>query len=76
MTPRYSSSAPYRVTNSHAGIGIGGNSSMMRRRGKAMPNASSRPNTPPDAPTVGTGAQVDAADHEQLRDGGADDAGR
>ena len=36
-----------------AGIGIGGNSSITRLFGKYMPYASSRPNTPPDAPTVG-----------------------
>ena len=53
VTPRTSSIAPYTVTNSHAGIGIGGKIRMIMRRGNIMPNASSRPNTPPEAPSVG-----------------------
>ena len=36
-----------------AGMGIGGNSSMMRRFGKAMANANRMPISPPEAPTVG-----------------------
>ncbi len=35
--PRYSSSRPYSVTNSHAGIGMGGKISMSLRCGKARP---------------------------------------
>ena len=34
-------------------IGIGGNISMIMRLGNVMPNNSSSPNTPPEAPTVG-----------------------
>src|SRR5256884_2704751 len=50
VTPKNSSSRPYTVTNSHAGIGMGGNSRMMRCLGKYQAKASSTPNTPPEAP--------------------------
>ena len=39
-----------------------------------MPKASSRPNTPPDAPTVGYRRAVHAAEHDELRDRRADHA--
>jgi len=41
------------VANSHAGIGIGGISGTTLRCGNISAYASSRPNTPPEAPSVG-----------------------
>ena len=52
LTPRYSSSAPNSSTNSHAGIGIGGINNMIRRFGNIIAKPSSKPNKPPEAPTV------------------------
>ena len=51
--PSTSSSTPKTMTKVRAFIGIGGNSGMMMRFGNSMPKASSRPNSAPDAPTVG-----------------------
>ena len=42
------------VTSTQAFIGIGGKISITRLCGNRNANASSTPNTPPDAPTVGT----------------------
>ena len=52
-TPKNSSSSPYIITNHLAFIGIGGISSMIVALGCSMPNASNKPNTAPEAPTVG-----------------------
>ncbi len=51
--PKKSSMAPYMTTNHLALIGMGGMRSMMTALGCIMPNASSRPKTAPEAPTVG-----------------------
>ena len=48
------------MTNTRAGIGIGGKISMTRLCGKYIAYASSSPNTPPDAPIVGYKAPVSA----------------
>ena len=60
VTPSTSSNSPYNVTNTRAGIGIGGISNITRRSGNTMAKASSKPNTPPEAPTTGTAGPPDS----------------
>ena len=57
--PSSSSSAPYSATSVLApSSGSAENSSMIMRFGNIIANASSRPNRPPDAPTVGYGEPI------------------
>ena len=51
--PKSSSSPPNTATKTLAFIGMGGNRGMMMRLGNIMPKASNRPNSAPEAPTVG-----------------------
>ena len=48
-------------------IGIGGNSGMMVRFGNSIPKASSRPKSPPEAPTVGESEPVGPIKHGGVR---------
>ena len=53
LKPAHRENSPYTTTKYFAFMGIGGNSSRITWLGNISPNASSTPNTPPEAPTVG-----------------------
>ena len=66
VTPNRNSAPAYSVANSHAGMGIGGISGTTLRCGNIMAKASSRPNTPPDAPSAGAERCSEQGRHEEL----------
>ena len=64
LMPATSSITPSAITRVRAFIGIGGIISITRWLGNSMPKASSTPNTPPDAPSVGYGGPPCASDQD------------